>query len=190
MTEYGSEVWKPVPEYEGIYEVSDHGRVRSLDHVGRYRDGTRLNRGRVLKPDAKKYGHQYVNLSRDRRRAKAYVHRLVLLAFIGPAPAGAEACHNDGNASNNRLDNLRWDTHSENNRDQVKHGTHPWASKTSCPRGHELVAPNLTPSIAAQGYRGCLACSRGRSRAKHYGEPLTKEIADMYYARIMAEADA
>lgn len=185
MTIADLEAWKPVPGYEGIYEVSDHGRVRSVDHVGRYRNGTRLNRGRVLRPDAKKYGHQYVNLSRDRRKVKAYVHRLVLTAFIGPAPVGTEGCHNDGDASNNRLDNLRWDTHSENNRDQVKHGTHPWASKKVCPLGHELVAPNLIRSVAAKGYRGCLACSRGRSKAKHYREPFTKEMADRYYAQIM-----
>lgn len=188
MPEAEAEAWKPIPGYEGIYEVSDHGRVRSLDHIGRFRDSTRLNRGRVLRPDSKRYGHQYVNLSRDRKQTKAYVHRLVLMAFVGPAPAGMEACHNDGDPSNNHLTNLRWDTHSENNRDQVRHGTHPFATRTVCPRGHELISPNLTRCIAAKGYRGCLACSRAQSWAKHRGRPLTKEVADAYYAEIMEGA--
>ena len=51
------------------------------------------------------------------------VHRLILLAFVGPCPEGMEACHNDGNASNNNLANLRWDTHINNEKDKVLHGT-------------------------------------------------------------------
>lgn len=51
------------------------------------------------------------------------VHRLVLTAFVGTCPEGMECCHNDGNPSNNRVENLRWDTHAENQRDRNKHGT-------------------------------------------------------------------
>lgn len=61
-----------------------------------------------------------VNLGRGNMRR---VHRLVLEAFVGPAPAGTEGCHNDGNPQNNALSNLRWDTHAENMLDQVRHGT-------------------------------------------------------------------
>ena len=52
------------------------------------------------------------------------VHRLVLTAFVGPCPEGMECCHSDGDHRNNRLDNLRWDTHSSNELDKLKHGTH------------------------------------------------------------------
>jgi len=52
------------------------------------------------------------------------VHRLVLEAFIGPAPKGTICCHNDGDPTNNRLENLRWDTHSSNTRDAIRHGTY------------------------------------------------------------------
>jgi hypothetical protein len=51
------------------------------------------------------------------------VHRLVLEAFVGPAPEGEEGCHNDGNPANNALGNLRWDSHPSNMADQVAHGT-------------------------------------------------------------------
>jgi hypothetical protein len=66
----------------------------------------------------------------------ALVHRLVLEAFIGAAPAGLEACHNDGNPKNNVLSNLRWDTRRENAADRIAHGTaaigekHPMAKLT------------------------------------------------------------
>ena len=53
-----------------------------------------------------------------------FAHRLVLLAFVGECPSGMEACHNDGDPSNNNIDNLRWDTRSSNIKDQVKHGRH------------------------------------------------------------------
>jgi hypothetical protein len=52
------------------------------------------------------------------------VHRLVLEAFVGPCPDGMECCHDDGNPSNNRLDNLRWDTKRNNQNDRLRHGTH------------------------------------------------------------------
>jgi hypothetical protein len=70
------------------------------------------------------------------------IHRLVLEAFVGPAPDGMEGCHNDGNPENNNLLNLRWDTHASNMADQLAHGTksappvargeaHPMTSLTS-----------------------------------------------------------
>jgi hypothetical protein len=59
----------------------------------------------------------------DRRHFTAYVHRLVLKAFVGPCPEGMEGCHWDGDACNNKLDNLRWATHAENVEDSIRHGT-------------------------------------------------------------------
>jgi hypothetical protein len=70
------------------------------------------------KPEVK-----FVALRRDGRTATARVSHLVLTAFVGPRPEGMEACHNDGNAENNRVENLRWDTHESNIQDAVRHGT-------------------------------------------------------------------
>lgn len=67
---------------------------------------------------------------------KAFVHRLVLLAFVGECPIGMECCHNDGDSTNNDLRNLRWDTHKSNINDKVSHGTLlqgeqvPWSKLT------------------------------------------------------------
>jgi len=76
-----------------------------------------------LKPGTGTKGHRYVNLHRDGKQHCRYVHHLILEAFVGPCPNGMEACHNDGNPSNNALSNLRWDTPKSNNADKLAHGT-------------------------------------------------------------------
>ena len=119
-----AETWNPIPGFPG-YEVSDYGRVRSPD----VRKRGYFKRGRILKPSPR-YHHRsgrlvcmVVNLCVDGHVRMARVHRLVLTAFVGPAPTGTEGCHNDGDPSNNRLGNLRWDTHLENYHDMRRHGT-------------------------------------------------------------------
>lgn len=117
------EVWKPVPGYEGVYEVSNQGRVRSLDRYvecvgpikGRYLS---KKKGRVLRPGPSNYGHLSVVLGRRQTRM---VHDLVLRAFVGAPPPKHECCHNNGDPTDNRLENLRWGTRSQNNADAVLH---------------------------------------------------------------------
>ncbi len=79
--------------------------------------------GGFLSPKKDKYGYIQVGLCRAGKRNMRQVHRLVLEAFVGPCPEGMEACHNNGNPSDNRVDNLRWDTRSENRKDALRHGT-------------------------------------------------------------------
>ena len=175
-----TERWLPVVGYEGLYEVSDLGGVRRVvaDDAEPY----------VLKASANKKGHLHVSLSRDGERKDFLVHRLVLIAFVGPCPEGMEACHNDGRPANNVVSNLRWDTQSANTFDRVKHGTHHEANKTSCPRGHALEGANLVPSVLIQGRRNCLACSRARRHCRKRDIPLSQEIADRYYDEIARDA--
>lgn len=114
------ETWRPIPGIEG-YEVSDHGRVRSLDRWVQYMNGRRHRRkGRMLTPDQDSRGRMRLSLG---SKARSRIHQLVALAFIGPCPDGMEVAHNDGNPSNNRLANLRYDTHSGNHDDRHRHGT-------------------------------------------------------------------
>lgn len=170
-----SERWLPVVGYEGYYEVSDQGSVRRVAKDATF----------VLKARANKNGHLQVSLSRDGERRSFLVHRLVLTAFVGPCPDGMQGCHNDGNPARNVLVNLRWDTQSSNAFDSVRHGTHHEAIKTHCPLGHALENANLVPSALSQGRRNCLACSRARRHASKRGVPLTREVADRYFAEIV-----
>lgn len=135
------ETWKAVPGHEGRYEVSDLGRVRSLDRVVERRLGRKGSenvicrvptKGRVLRPGRAANGYLTVSLG-----GRSFcVHDLVLRAFVGPPPAGMEACHEDGHRPNVALSNLRWDTRKANIADQDRHGTKavgtkkPWAKLT------------------------------------------------------------
>ena len=112
-----------MPGYEGLYEVSSYGRIRSLPRQrrgGRSGNGMRTVRERILKPKPGKY--PAVSLRRCADPMTFNVHTLVLLAFVGPCPDGMEACHGDGNKWNCNLGNLRWDTPSSNHDDRVRHG--------------------------------------------------------------------
>ena len=108
---------------------------------------------------------KYKNHSGHQRVLESYVHILVLEAFVGPRPTGMFACHIDGDASNNRLPNLRWDTPRNNNLDAVQHRTHHNASKDLCPRGHPLDDVQRSSDGTIIG-RSCSECRRIRGRAR------------------------
>lgn len=121
------EVWRPVPGFEAMYEVSDGGRVRSVPRTvpRRGKDFMLQLKGKVLRQPVKKSGHRTVMLYRGGVGQREHVHRLVLNAFIGPPPSALHECaHCDGDPSNNRLGNLRWATRASNHGDKVAHGTH------------------------------------------------------------------
>jgi|SRR6267142_3080400 len=106
------EVWKPVLGFEGLYEVSNIGRVRSL----------LFNKVRYLRPLGKQ--HQIVGLWKRKKHHSKSLHVLVLEAFVGKCPHGYVCRHfPDANPTNNRLINLAWGTRSENENDKIVHGT-------------------------------------------------------------------
>jgi len=163
MDEGTPERWLPVPGYEGLYEVSSHGGIRSLDRTvpidvpGR-RSYVARRRGRMLRQTPTGSGYLAVSLSRGPTQTKTWtVHTLVALAFIGPRPPGHEVCHNDGNPMNNNLSNLRYDTISGNRRDAVEHGTHRNTRKTHCPSRHKYT-PENTYMRPGTTYRQCRIC--------------------------------
>jgi hypothetical protein len=119
------ENWKPVVGFEGVYEVSDYGRVRSVktNQIKAY-----TKHVYDLRP--------FMNLWKENKQKVVRPHTLVLTAFVGPRPKGMECCHNDGNPWNNCLTNLRWDTPRNNQLDRIKHGTSN--------RGERCAAAKLT----------------------------------------------
>lgn len=105
------ENWKDIVDFEGLYEVSDFGNIRS----------TKTKQFKKITIDS--HGRPYLGLWKNNKQKIVRPHKLVLEAFIGKAPKGMECCHNDGNQQNNKLDNLRWDTPKNNHADKLKHGT-------------------------------------------------------------------
>jgi hypothetical protein len=132
-----SEQWKDVVGFPG-YEISDQGQV--LSRRGRHRPPT------LLKPlETSVGGYRYVRLyDLDGGSSNVRVHRLVLEAFIGPAPEGMEGRHLNGDPADNRLTNLCWGTPLENADDKRAHGT---VSSQTGHAGEEHRAAKLTEEI-------------------------------------------
>ena len=119
------EIWKPVVGYEGLYEVSDLGSVRSLPRSWIDSWGRKMSRtGIVLKQTINEWGYPIVKLYGGKGVHRSWnVAHLVIGAFVGPRPPDMEVCHEDGKPGNSALINLRYDTPIGNQADRVKHGT-------------------------------------------------------------------
>lgn len=117
------EVWVPAFQWEGLYEVSSLGRIRSVLRYAATSFGIRSYGGRHVTPIKRKY--LVVNLTAKDRRKQLLLHSLVLMSFKGPRPERMDCCHNNGNCHDPRLDNLRWGTRKENHSDKRQHGTLP-----------------------------------------------------------------
>lgn len=127
------EIWKDIPGFEGFYQASTHGQVRSLPRQHQISiKGTQAIRsikGRMLRPNVhKKTGYATVFLSRPGLKKSYLIHRLILKTFIGPPEDKQEGCHGNGIRTDNRLENLRWDTKKGNHADMIIHGTRPLGS--------------------------------------------------------------
>lgn len=147
-----AERWVAIPGYEGRYEVSDQGQVRSW------------GRGRVHRPEGEpRLVPQREILSRDRRKAGGLgvlvvalydgraqrphpVHRLVLTAFVGPRPGNQEARHLNDNRHDNRLENLAWGTRLENAEDARRNGIR----RTGERNGRSKITAEIAREIRAR----------------------------------------
>lgn len=145
--------WRSVADYEGLYEVSDIGQVRSLPR--------KYCTGRILKPYLLPRGYLKVFLSKNGEETSRYVHHLVAEAFIGQRPAGMEVCHGPNGLSDNSVNNLYYGTHVSNNvEDKVRDGTFICGSKTYCAKLNEekvkdilgQLEQGISPTVLADQY--------------------------------------
>ncbi|XTP37104.1 NUMOD4 motif-containing HNH endonuclease [Mycobacterium sp. TJFP1] len=168
-----SEEWRPIPGFEGYLEVSNQGRVRSVDrmtYVSRSRGGNpywRRHAGRVLDQTTHpRGGYKYICLNGGGKvRNNAKVHHLVLEAFVGPRPEGMECCHANDIPDDNRLENLRWDTPRANVEDRVRIGKQ--RSTKHCPKGHEYTPENTMIVKRPRRARRCRICARDHGKATY-----------------------
>lgn len=106
------EVWKDIPSYEGLYQVSNLGNVKSLNKYHHKRE-------QILKPKKDKYGYLCVRLSKNGELKDFTIHRLVMLSFVGESNLTVN--HKDENKKNNRLDNLEYMSNKDNVRYSQAH---------------------------------------------------------------------
>jgi len=176
MDDVTPERWAWVPDYEGLYRVSDRGDVWSEPRA--------TTRGGILKHViVKANGYHWVTLTKDGKQKPRQVHKIVMEAFVGPCPEGQEVRHLDGNPGNNRWapgdeaetvaagGNLIYGTHAENMRDKHRHGTTWQLNVTECPQGHEYTPENTM--INNKGSRVCLTCKRERGLEQYYARKAT-----------------
>ena len=179
-----NESWLAVAGYEGAYEVSDLGRVRSLPGGHRH--------GKVLKLSCAGRGYLTVWLCVEGVSHRFYVHHLVAIAFIGPRPDGMYVCHGGPDFTDNRAVNLRYDTQHANMRDALVDGTHRSVTRTHCIHGHEMTEENTyyERRMSADGNgvktrRRCRQCNRKTARSERRNRqhgPRTVEV-DQFLAR-------
>lgn len=164
------EVWVKAPVATAGYEVSNIGRVRSLDReVTVATGGTSFRKGRVLKLQTDKDGYKYVFIS---GRAEK-IHRLVCEAFNGsPGKGDLVVRHMNAIRSDNRPGNLAWGTRKENSAGRKAHGNDPNLGKTHCPAGHPYSGDNLRKNL--NGSRVCRVCSNRRSLESYHRRKVDK----------------
>lgn len=141
------EIWKPIPGYEGRYEVSNLGQVRSFINKN-----NKIKTPRILRQGTQWVGYKYIRLHENGKCRSHMTHRLVLLAFVGPCPEGMEVNHigHDGDKTNNYLGNLEYVTHTENMINAIKNGLAPCGDRNgsrihpeSRPRGSKVHTAKL-----------------------------------------------
>lgn len=108
-------IWKPVINYEGIYEVSNYGDIKSVDRIVNSKT-KRFCKGTIIKQNKDEDGYNSIHLYKNGKRRVFFVHRLVISSFIGIDKNKTQVNHKNGNKSDNNINNLEWMTPLENTR--------------------------------------------------------------------------
>ena len=150
------EEWKSVPDFPG-WSASNLGQIR--------RDGGGVVVG------SNDEGYRRIQVSPDKTVA---AHRMVLSAFVGPCPDGLEACHRNGIRDDNRIENLRWDTHAKNLADRAEFRRNAGVKgATKCPWGHEYTPEN---TYINKNKRYCRACRSQKKREVRQNRYLASQL--------------
>lgn len=180
MTFLAIEEWKPIPGYEGLYEASSFGKVKSLrrEEIYRKRNGiisTRIREERILKPNAGRNNHQRITLCKDGKTNVLLLHRVIASAFIPNPEEKPNIDHIDTDPTNNCVWNLRWVTQHENAMNPLTR-IHNSKSKMGHPyRGRPLTEEERKKiSVALTGKKLSEEHKRKLSEA-HKGKKLSPE---------------
>lgn len=161
---FNEEIWKPIVDYEGLYEVSNFGRVRSLDRIILRKDGrTQTHKGRMMRQAPSTCCHYLItDLCKNGKRKHVLTHILVAKAFFGDYGKDLEVNHKDGNVLNNYIENLEVITHFENIKHSIENGL-----KDDCGEKHSNA--KITNQIAHEMRVRVKNGETQRSVATYYG---------------------
>lgn len=158
--------WVPVPGWEGFYEITRSGRVRSLDRMVYSTMGrSHLKKGHELKSRSDKTRYVNYMLNDGERKTMKNLHRLLAETFIPNPDNLPEVRHLNDDPRDNRLENLAWGTHYDNMQDLLGNKGHHNSNKTHCKRGHEFTEENTY--FAPNEGRVCKICRDARVKGHH-----------------------
>lgn len=123
------EEWKDIKDYEGLYQISNLGRIKSLKRYKKNHSKTQMIEEKILLPHSTRTGYICVCLCKDAKPKQKTIHRLVAEAFIPNPENKEEVNHIDGDKTNNRVENLEWCTRCENIQHSFKNGFHKLSSE-------------------------------------------------------------
>lgn len=168
------EIWKSIAGFEGLYEVSNFGNVKSCDRYAMNNGGRQHRPERILKPHPAPTGHCSVVLCKDGKTYPSLVHRLVAQAFIPNPDNKPVVDHIDTNPLNNHVDNLRWTTTQENCMNELtrKH-------QSACKKGHPYWGRPLTE----EERRKISVANTGRKLSEEH----RKHLSESHKGRVITE---
>lgn len=135
------EIWKDIPNYEGLYQASNLGRIKALPKIinnGRSYGRLILSNEKIMKPRYDKDGYLHIGITKNKKQKIISVHRLIALAFIPNPLNKTQVNHINGIKDDNRIENLEWVTNSENQ----LHSIYILGNK---PHGFKKYKPNENP---------------------------------------------
>lgn len=155
--------WLPVTGYT-LYEVSDDGRVRTN---GKRKDGRKFPKKEISQ--SIQSGYPFVSLYVGRKCKRVSVHRLVVIAFIGPCPKNKhQVNHKDGNKLNPNVENLEWVTRSENSLHAIRMGLQPTVTKGAFKKGNRPWNAGKKTGQRPWNYRADRSCSTPGCKREFY----------------------
>lgn len=175
------EIWKDIDGFEGYYQVSNLGRVKSLERIriannGKSETAQFQVKEKILAISKQTQGYSQVNLCKDGTQKTHRLNRLVAITFIPNPENKPEVNHIDGNKDNNCVSNLEWVTSKENTRHKLTHGLNKTRSRAvlKVDDNGNVVAEFDSIKSAAESVNGskgniCMACKGLKSREKAYG---------------------
>ena len=186
MVVEGQEIWKPINDYEGYYEASNKGHIRSVERLVNCKNGKRLSPATILKPSLGQWGYEQVTLRKEGSKKTVRVNRIIARTFIPNPNNLPQVNHIDGNKTNNNVENLEWCDASHNMKHCFNNHMSDWTTKIKIVETGEVFNSKAECARKIKGYVSLIdACLRGeRKTHKGYHFEIIGKRASEKYRRI------